>query len=143
MNTPRVLVCERSRKWALALARHLPGVSALRQTRGLKEARAELTSAPASLLVLELTAENRAGVLTLLGELGDGFPLARAAVVAEADMKSYEWLIREAGASFFSCSVRDALELARLAERHLDEVVLPGADLAGQIWDSLPWGESR
>ena len=127
----------------MALARHLPAVSVLRQTRGLREARAELKSAPASLLVLELTAENLAGVLTLLGDLGDGFPLARAAVLAEADMKGHEWLVREAGASFFSTSVRDAQELAGVAERHLSGVASPRADLAAQIWDSLPWGESR
>jgi hypothetical protein len=143
MNTPRVIVCEHSRKWSLALARHLSAVSVLRQTRSLKEARAELTSAPASVLVLELTAENRWGVLALLGDLEEEFPLARAAVLAEADMKSLEWLMREAGASFFSVSVRDAQQIARLAERHLSEVVSPRADLAGQIWDSLPWGDGR
>jgi hypothetical protein len=143
MNTPRVIVCERSRKWALALARHLPSAGVLRQTRGLKEPRVELTSAPASLLVLELTAENRWGVLALLGDLAEEFPLARAAVLADADMKSHEWLMREAGASFFSSSVRDAQQLARLAERHLSGVVSPGTDLAGQIWDSLPWGDGR
>jgi hypothetical protein len=143
MNTPKVIVCERSRKWSLALARHLPALSVLRQTRSLKEARTELTSAPASLLVLELTAENRWGVLALLGDLQEEFPLARSAVLAEADMKNHEWLMREAGAAFFSISVRDARQLAGLAERHLSEVVSPRADLAGQIWDSLPWGDGR
>ena len=70
MNRPRVIVCERSRKWASAIARHLPGVSVLRQTRGLTEARAELASAPASLLVLELTAENRCGRVDSVGRSG-------------------------------------------------------------------------
>ena len=141
MNTPKVIVCERSRKWSAALARHLPAANALRQTRSLKEARAELTNTPASLLVLELTAENRWGVLALLSDLAEEFPLARAAVLAEADMKNHEWLMREAGASFFSASLRDAQQLARLAERHLNEVAFPPSDLAAQIWDSLPWGE--
>ncbi len=143
MNTPKVIVCERGRKWALALARHLPAPSILRQTRGLKEARAELNSAPASLLVLELTAENRSGLLTLLDDLGNRFPLARSAILADADMKDHEWLLREAGAAFFSTSVRDCRSLARLADRHLSGLVSPRVDLVAQIWDSLPWGESR
>lgn len=143
MKTPRVIVCERSRKWAAALSRHLPAASVLRQTRGLREARAELKLAPASLLALELTGENLVGVLTLLGDLADGYPTAKAVVMAEADMKSHEWLVREAGASSFYVSVRDSRELAVLAERHLSEVAVPPADLAAQIWDSLPWSEVR
>jgi hypothetical protein len=143
MNTSKVIVCERGRKWALALARHLSVPSVLRQTRGLNEARAELNGAPASLLVLELTAENHSGVLTLLDDLGERFPLARSAILADADMKDHEWLVREAGAAFFSTSVRESRQLAQLTQRHLSGFVSSRADLVAQIWDSLPWGDSR
>ena len=73
MNKPGVIVCERSGAWATAIRRYLPAEIRLRQTRGLAECAAELSAAPQSLLALELTPGNLAGVLGLLSGLGRKF----------------------------------------------------------------------
>ena len=60
------------------------GRCVLRQTRGLAEARAELARAPGQLPGLGIDDVKIAGgVLALLGDLADDFPLARAVVLAE------------------------------------------------------------
>lgn len=141
MKRPRVIVCERTGKWATAIARHLPSAIRLRQTRGLRECSDELALSPASLLVLELTLENLGGVLALVGDLGHKFPLARAIVVAERHLAPYECLLREAGAAHFTTSPRESRCLAGLASRHVDRTAVPMTDLATEIWDELPWIE--
>lgn len=141
MNTPGVIVCERTGKWATALERHLPPAVRLRQTRSLGECVGVLATAPASLLALEVTRENLASLLSVLGDLGHKFPLARALVLADRGWERYQWLFREAGAVHFSVSPRESEALARLARRHLGRITPPREDLATQIWDALPWNE--
>jgi hypothetical protein len=141
MKRPRVIVCEQTGKWAAAIARHLPSAIRLRQTRGLRECAGELALAPCSLLALELTLENLAGVLALLGDLDQKFPLARAIVVAERRLAAYKWLLREAGAVHFTTSPRESRCLAGMASRHVDRTAVPMTDLATEIWDELPWNE--
>lgn len=142
MNKPGVIVCERSGAWATAIRRYLPAEIRLRQTRGLAECAAELSAAPQSLLALELTPGNLAGVLGLLSGLGRKFPLAAAVVLAERGLERYEWLLREAGAVHFTASPREPDDLARLAIRHFSRISPPRAHFAAQIWDALPWSEA-
>jgi hypothetical protein len=114
----------------------------VRQTRWLAECMAELEVAPASMLVLEVSAANLANVLELAVDLDRRFPLARLAVVADRGMESYEWVLREAGAVHFTTSPRTAGDLARIAVRHAACVPQPPATLAAQVWESLPWHEA-
>ena len=141
MNVPCMIVCERSGRWAVALAPHLAPSMRLRQTRSLAECAAVMDRAPASLLALEATRENLAGVLALLVDVTKKFPRARAIVLADRGLESYEWLLREAGAVYFTVSPRGSHDLALLAGRHLERACAPQADLAAQIWDALPWSE--
>ena len=119
-----------------------PGEIAMRQTRSLAECAAELAAAPQSLLALELSRQNVAGVLALLNGLGRQYPSAVAAVLAERGWESYEWLLREAGAMHFTTSPRQADELVRLAVRHISRQSAPQKNFAAQIWDALPWSPS-
>lgn len=139
---PRVIVCERSGRWAAALRRGLARELLLRETRSLAECEAELREAGGSFLVVELTATNPGGVLELLARVGTEHRWARAAVVAERSLAECEWAMREAGAIHFATSPRKASELARLAERHVALVPRPKRSLAAQVWDSLPWPEA-
>lgn len=141
MNAPSVIVCERSGKWATALGRHLPPALRVRQTRALSECIGVLAAAPASFLALEATRENLTQLLSLLGDFGHKFPLARALVLADRGFERYEGLFREAGAVHFSVSPRESAELARLAGKHLGGMTPARVFLAEQVWDTLPWSE--
>ena len=77
---PRVIVYERSGRWAAALREQLPPEIALAETRSLGECSAELALSPGSVLALEVTERNLAAVVDLLGGLNRRDPLARALV---------------------------------------------------------------
>ena len=64
----------------------------------------------------------------------------RFAVAADRDLASYKWLMLEAGAADFICSVRKTGALARTACRHLAQVPSLPQSLAERIWANLPWG---
>jgi hypothetical protein len=137
----KLIVCERTGRWAVALRREL-AESGVRvwETRTLADCRDELVENPASFAVVEL-GTNLGGLLRLLASQPRRFPAARLAVVANRSQADYEPLIREAGAVHFLCSPRKAGLLARLACRHLAQVPPPQQSFAERIWASLPWGE--
>ena len=140
----RVIVCERSGRWAVALGRELADVGIrVYETRTLADCRQLLGEAPASFAVVELTAQGAEGLLGELAEQGREFPLARVAVVAERSLAGYQWLMREAGAVHFTCSPRRLGPLARLVCRHLAQVPAPPQSLTERIWTSLPWKEAE
>jgi hypothetical protein len=141
-HRPSTIVCERSGAWAAALRRHLPRELRLRETRTLADCRHELTAAPASLLVVEVSESNLGGVLDLAADVERLFPWARLVAVAPRGGEACEWLLREAGAIHFTTSPRSAAVLARLAARHAARIPLPRATPVAEIWDSLPWQES-
>jgi hypothetical protein len=133
----RLIVCERTGCWAVALRREL-GVRVW-ETRTPADCRDELARSPASFVVVEL-GKNPGGVLRLLVQQPRRFPAARMAVVSDRRQADYEWLMREAGAVHFLCSPRQIRLLARLASHHLAAAPAAPQSLAKRIWTSLPWG---
>lgn len=138
----RLIVCERSGSWALALRRELTAGFRIRPTRSLAETWETLEQAPASFLVLELTAGLAEALLARLLRLDREYPLARAAVVADRGLSAYEWLLRQAGAVHFACSPRRLAPLAAVARRHLAAAPQPDRDAVERIWSGLPWGDN-
>jgi hypothetical protein len=138
-SAAKLVVCERTGRWAVALRRELAEVGVrVWETRSLADCRDELTANPASFAVIELGA-NAAPVLRFLAKQSQRFPAVRIAVVANRSQADYEGLMREAGAVHFLSSPREAAVLARLACRHLAEAPLQQQSLAERIWASLPW----
>ena len=136
----KLIVCERSGRWAVALRRELAEAGVrVWETRTLADCRDELVANPASFAVIEL-GTNLGGLLRLLVRQPRQFPAARLAVVTDRAEADYEWLLREAGAVHFLCSPRQVAVLARLACRHLADVPPPQQSFAERIWMSLPWG---
>ncbi len=99
----------------------------------------ELAGAPASFLILELTAKNGRWLIDTLTELQRHWPGVRAAVVADRPLTEWEWLMREAGAVHFLTSPRKLAPLVELACRHLAAAPAPRQSLPERIWSSLPW----
>jgi ActR/RegA family two-component response regulator len=139
----RLIVCERTGCWAVALRRELADAGVrVWETRTLADCFDELAESPASFAVLELRGDV-AGLLCCLARQIREFPRARVAVVADGHLADYEWLMREAGAVRFLCSPRRVGRLAQLALRHLAQVPPPPQNLTERIWASLPWGPGR
>jgi len=135
----RLIVCERSGRWAVTLRRELAEAGVrVWETRTLADCWEELAASPASLLVVELGGDV-AGLLRCLARLPRQFPRARLAVVADRSLASYEGLMREAGAVHFLSSPRRIGPLAQLACRHLAQVPPLQQNLTERIWAGLPW----
>jgi hypothetical protein len=138
----RLIVCERSARWAVALRRELAAAAVrVYETRHLRGCWEMLSQCPASFVVAELSAGNVSDLCRQIGRLERDFPLARVAVAADRSLARYEWLIREAGAVHFLCSPRQCGPLAQLALRHLAQAPQPPRSLMQQIWASLPWAQ--
>ncbi|NQU24738.1 MAG: hypothetical protein HQ567_25935 [Candidatus Nealsonbacteria bacterium] len=136
----RLIVCERTGRWAVTLRRELDGADVrVHESRSLVECWQQLAEAPAGFVVVELTGGNVASLLERLARLPREFPLARVAVVADRSLAKYEWLIREAGAVHFTCSSRQLGPLGRAVRAHLDQAPAPPQTLVEQVWASLPW----
>ena len=156
----RLVVCERTGRWAVALRRELTGVG-LRvwETRTLADCGELLAESPASFVVLELRQQKPEGINRLIDRAGRGcgavsqleetmdfllkwqaeFPLFRFSIVADRGVAPYRWFLQEAGATDFLCSVRRIVTLAQMACRHLAQVPPLPQSLTERIWANLPW----
>jgi hypothetical protein len=138
----KLLLCERTGDWAVALRRELTAAGPrLWESRHLADAWSDLAQTPNAFLVVELTARNAEDLLRRMAWLGGDYPAARIAVVAQRPLADYEWLCREAGAVHFTSSPRHLAPLAELAVRHLARLPLPPQPLTDRIWAGLPWGQ--
>ena len=137
----RLIVCERMGRWAVALRRELADAGVrVWETRTFADCWEELADSPASFVILELGPDVE-GLLRRLTRRSREFPAARTAVVADRRLTDHQWLMREAGAVHFVCSLRRVGPLAQLACRHLAQVPPPQQSLTERIWSNLPWGK--
>lgn len=135
----RLIVCERSGRWAIALRRELAGAGVrVWETRQWVDCWDELAASPASFVVAEFDPRAEE-LLERLVRLPRDFPAARVAAVTDRRWSEYDALVREAGAVDFVDSPRKAGRLARLACRHLADAPTPSRSLIERIWDGLPW----
>jgi hypothetical protein len=141
MSLPRVILCERTMRWASALARHLPADVLLQQTRSLGECTAELAASPTSLVALEVTAANLSGVVPWLARLPARYPRACVIALADRELPGAEWLLREAGALHVTVSPRELQGIAGIVKNHLARLPAPKTGVVQQLWDTLPWSQ--
>jgi DNA-binding NtrC family response regulator len=141
MEPARLVVCERTGYWAVALRREL-GDAGVRvwETRLLADCGAMLSDAPSSFSVLELNEGKIGELLDFITSWQSQFPLFRFAVVAHRNLDCYQWLMREAGAVDFISSPRKVDALAQAACRHLAQMPALPQSLTERIWANLPWG---
>jgi hypothetical protein len=140
MPYARLIVCEKTGRWAAALRRELAGKARVYETRSLPDCWDELAESPASWLVLEATEANLDNLAQRLAELPEKFRFARAMVCGERPMAAWEWLLREAGAVHAVFSPRELAPAVRFALRHLALAPRPEMSLRERVWESLPWG---
>jgi len=140
----RLIVCERSGSWAVALRRALAEADPdLQETRSVPDAWDLLARSPASFVVAELNSATIDLLLARMAWLERDFPLARVAIVAARSWQRYQWLMRAAGAIDFVVSPRALAPLAQAIARHLRHSPQPRLSLAERIWEELPWATRR
>ena len=140
VDLARLIVCERTGCWAIALSRELRGYPArVYQTRNLAECWDMLAEYRASFLVIEVTRANLDELLSRLQEIEHRFPAARVATVGDRAMAKCEFLLREAGTIHFAASRRLSRAVAVAAQNHLNRVPKPRLSQIETIWDTLPW----
>jgi hypothetical protein len=140
MPIARLILCEKSNRWAVALRRALgERQHVLRQTRSLAECSRSLAVSPASLVVVECRADNLDSLLSAAGKWLRHFPHVQLAAVMDGSLAPAEALLREAGAVAVIRSPRHVRSLARLALRHVDRAPAADLSLVEAIVERLPW----
>jgi hypothetical protein len=140
----RLVLCERTGRWAAALRGELAGAGLhVWETRTMDDCGTLLAESPASFAVLELSEKKIGEILDFIGNWQAEFPLFRFAVVADRDLAPYKWFMYEAGAADFICSVRKIGAVARTACRHLAQAPPLPQSLTERIWANLPWGRGN
>lgn len=135
----RWIVSEPSGRWAIALRREAGQEGPrLFETRSLADAWSMVEGFPASFVIAELTPAGSGPLLDWMVRLLQTFPMARIAVVADRALSDWEWLMREAGATWFAASPREVRPMVAIARRHLRLVPAAG-DFIEELWDRLPW----
>jgi len=137
----RLIVLERTGRWATALVRELPDMaSLLDQTRSLSDCSTALRRAPASFLVLEVRRANWSVIAERLLWLPRDFPLAHAALVSDRKLGAWLGRLRTPGIVDLVTSPRRIAPLAWAVRRHIACIHPPQQPLAQRVWAELPWG---
>ena len=136
----RLIVCERTGKWAVAF-RRAPRIGSLRvyETRSREECRDEVQCSPASLVAIEATTANLDQVLDWLVQMRRDFPLCRVVVLGTRGLQGSQWLLREAGAAHTVCSPRHIDAVVKLAWRHFAATAAEDHSIRGLVWGRMPW----
>ncbi len=139
-ESARLIVCEGSGRWAVAMRRESGELGLpICETRNFDECWRMLDEAPASFVIIEVSAADLAESLRRIGRLAREFPLARAAGVADRSLGELEWPLREAGAVHFVCSPRQLGPLVPLVRRHIQRAPDPPSTVVQRIRAGLPW----
>lgn len=139
--TAALVICEREGAWAGACRRFLPGPP-LVETRTLDDAADAVRRYPHGVLMVELAPQRAPQIVSLLVRV----QLEHSGVltVACGGVKgAWERLLREAGAALVVPSPWRMHQAAPLLRRHLRRAPHPPQPLREQIWQRLPWQESR
>jgi hypothetical protein len=140
MSPSKLIVCEKSPRWAIALRRVLgtKGVVVV-ETRSLPACGREMRESPHSILAIETSPSSLESVLAAWADWSRRDEMARLVALGDSSLLPAEFLLREAGVIAIGTSIRQAGRVARLAEKHLSQAPRPNLPLREAIWQRLPW----
>lgn len=140
MSPPKLIVCEKSPRWAIALRRALcTGGSAVGEVRSLAACSRELFHSPHSIVAVETSTATIESILAAWTDWSRRDEQARLIILGDALLLPAELLLREAGVIAIATSIRQTDRVARLAEKHLSQAPRPNLPLREAIWQRLPW----
>ena len=141
MPLARLIVCETTSKWAVALRRELSLTTDPRvyETRSLEACWQQAVAYPASLVALEATAANLEPLVGSLQQYRLKLPRVRLVVLGNRQFVDSQWLLREAGAIHVMFSSRAMEPLIRMIRRRWGAVSTVNASAGLPGWMRLPW----
>jgi hypothetical protein len=143
MSSARLILCEKTSRWAAAFrAAPAGGDLPLVECRGLSQCRDALRQSPASAVALEVSAANAAAMLDWLVQVRREHPRVAAIVLLDATIAASEPMWREAGAVGVLNSTRQVPSACRLLCRHLALAPAQDLGLREAIARRLPWASS-
>ena len=140
METARLIVCERTGRWALALRRCMthPGTEFC-ETRSLPEARMRLQESPESLLLMECSTRNWQDRCQWLLRQTIDFPQLRTIALADPALRAAECVVRTAGAHQVVFSLMELLDMSCWISRHFEQIPHREQGVREWIWHRIPW----
>jgi hypothetical protein len=140
MAMARLVVCEKTSRWAVALRRELASQSVrVYESRSLTDCRRELEQSPASVIALEITPGNAASAGEWIERVSREFPKARFLVLGASEVRLWEWWMREAGAIAAAFSPRELAPIVKMARRHLAAAPEEELSFREQVRRRMPW----
>src|SRR6185503_13444690 len=140
MPVVRLIVCEKTSRWAVALRQVLRGrPPQIIETCSLTSSMSALAAAPASFVVLDVRENKIATALEWLDQAGRRFSLARLVVALRPEMAVTEVLFREAGAIDVLFATQQAASVARQAQRQLGQIPAEQLNLCQWLAERMPW----
>jgi hypothetical protein len=140
MSNCRLIVCEKTGRWAAALRPALGSrPPQIVETRSFAGCEAALVESAYSLVALETTAASLEAVLGFIGLVMIRFPRCYVAALLAPEARGAALLVREAGAIAAIDSVLDAGQVARLARRQLAQAPSAQTGLQDSVWERMPW----
>ncbi|HEY2761082.1 MAG TPA: hypothetical protein VGI75_10070 [Pirellulales bacterium] len=142
-----VIIYETSGDWAALIRRRSPPGIVLIETRSIDEAMDTLKASPHSMVLLQLHPRQSERILTLLRRIERDFHRAATVVLGNHHLRSWENLVREAGAIDYLQSPRQISRIIDLLEHHLGLARLGASEtdselsLEERIQRNLPWGD--
>jgi hypothetical protein len=141
-TSARLIVCEKTGRWAAQLRRLLQG-----EGRWLAEARSPtqwldaLAEHPASLCLVEATASNFEQFHAALTRSREEFPLARTVIASDELPADAMWALREAGAIHAVDALRRLDRVVALWRRQMEQFPPRAETELDRVHAALPWSE--
>lgn len=144
MRSARIIVCEKTGRWAAAL-RCMPQLASVSicEVRMLNECSARLRESPASVLVIETVGDRVTDLCRWLAEQTDRFADMRCVIVVSSPDRPAEAVLRTAGAHHVVGNVVELNRLAHWITRHIAQAPSHRASVRQWTWARLPWATLR
>lgn len=140
MKSAQIIVWERTGVWAGHLRRLAARVADdLRECRTKKSCEEMLERWPASLLAVEVAADELADQLNWLSGLGSRRPRVKIVALVDDNLASAELVLRECGAVHVAYGPRHLRLVAKLVENHLAQAPQKEMEIDQRIFAELPW----
>lgn len=140
MQSARILVCEKTGRWAASL-RCMPQLASIsiRETRMLAECSDRLRENPASVVVVETVTDKVPVFCRWLEQQTGRFPNMRSVIVGWPLDRAAESVLRTAGADHVVGSVVELNRLERWIARHIALAPSNRSSVRQWTWARLPW----
>jgi hypothetical protein len=140
MSAPRLIICEKTSRWATALRRALSDNPVqIAEARSIALCELALAESPTSLVAIEITTANLSAVLELVSRIRIEFSQARIVALLAPELAPAEAIFREFGAIDVATWTHEAERIARLVRVYVDSAPRENLSMSELIAERMPW----